>query len=68
MVRGPNPIREAISSGPQKHFINTEKNWRFANKFVDLVECNIFPNSDITYCKTATWMPLGYVLLRSRLP
>jgi len=26
MVRGPNPIREAISSGPQKHFINTEKN------------------------------------------
>jgi len=36
-ARGPNPAREAISSGPRRHFANEEKQYN-KGKFVDLAE------------------------------
>ena len=46
-ARGPNPAREAISSGPRRHFANKEKQYN-KGKFVDLTET--FPET-ITLCK-----------------
>jgi len=46
-ARGPNPAREAISSGPRRHFANKEKQYN-EGKFVDLAET--FPET-ITSCK-----------------
>jgi len=46
-ARGPNPAREAISSGPRRHFANQEKQYN-KGKFVDLAET--FPET-ITFCK-----------------
>ena len=46
-ARGPNPAREAISSGPRRHFANEEKQYN-KGKFVDMAET--FPET-ITFCK-----------------
>jgi len=46
-ARGPNPAREAISSGPRRNFANKEKQSN-KGKFVDLAET--FPET-ITLCK-----------------
>jgi len=46
-ARRPNAAREAISSGPQSHFVNDEKAV-CRRKICDLVECNLSRNNHIT--------------------
>ena len=42
---GPNPARQAISSGPRRQFVNNVKRINL-QKLIDLATCNISRNKD----------------------
>jgi len=53
-TRGPNAVREAISSDPQSHFVSNEKIiYRKYKNLVEFVECNV------TYPETTTLLKLS---------